>query len=275
MDIFFADDSVQRAPTREGMNRLVAVGGLYVPSEGVNALERQINQACVAAGFPPGEEFKWSPGREDWLHHGLTGRPRAEFFLQVLRACAEARVSAAVAISDTGSKHPRNCRSHEEFVVQLLIERVEWLAANAGRDVIVVFDRPGGAHADEENFLADCLEVIQSGTPYLRPQRIALNALSTSSHFVRLLQVADLCAGCVTAFVAGEHRYSPEVMAVLRPMLTTNGDRMGGFGIKIHPDFWYANLYHWLFGDAHLWRGNIGYPLPLSSHPYRCGPDER
>jgi hypothetical protein len=275
MDIFFADDSVQRAPTREGMNKLVGVGGIYVPSESVNALERQINQLCVAAGFPPGEEFKWSPRREDWMFHGLTARPRTEFSLQVLRASVERGVAAAITISDTASKHPRNCRSHEEFSIQLLIERIEWLAANRGRDVVVVFDRPGGAQADEENFLADCLEVIQSGTPYLRPERIALNALSTSSHFVRLLQTADLVTGCVTAYVGGEPRFSPELMAVIRPMLATNGDRVGGIGIKIHPDFWYANLYHWLFGDTHLWRGNIGHPFPLPSHPYRRTPNER
>jgi hypothetical protein len=257
------------------MSRLVGVGGIYVPSESVNTLERELNQLCVAAGFPSGEEFKWSPGRDDWMYDGLTGRHRAEFFSQVLRTSLERGVSAAITMSDTGSKHPRTCRSHEEFAIQLLIERIEWLASRRGRDVVVVFDRPGGARADEENFLADCLEVIQSGTPYLRPQRIALNALSTSSHFVRLLQTADLVTGCVTAYVAGEPRFSPELVELVRPMLVTNGDRIGGFGIKIHPDYWYANLYHWLFGDSHLWRGNIGHPLPAPSHPYGRTPNEK
>jgi hypothetical protein len=275
MDIFFADDSVQRAPTREGMSRLVGVGGIYVPSESVNTLERELNQLCVAAAFPPGEEFKWSPGRDDWMYDGLTGQPRAEFFSQVLRTSLERGVSAAITLSDTGSKHPPTYRSHEEFAIQLLIERIEWLASRRGRDVIVVFDRPGGARADEENFLADCLEVIQSGTPYLRPQRIALNALSTSSHFVRLLQTADLVTGCVTAYIAGEARFSPQLIEAVRPMLATNGVRIGGFGIKIHPDYWYANLSHWLFGDSHLWRGNFGHPLPTPSHPYGRTPNAR
>ena len=69
MDFFFADDSRQRAPTRQGMNPLVGVGGIYVPSENVNTLERLLNQICVAAQFPPGEEFKWSP--ESKLSEGL------------------------------------------------------------------------------------------------------------------------------------------------------------------------------------------------------------
>lgn len=275
MDIFFADDSVQRAPTREGMNRLVGVGGIYVPSESVNTFERALNQLCVNAGFPPGEEFKWSPNREDWMHQGLTGAPRTAFFLDVLRLCVEHGVKVAVVISDTESRHPVHYRSHEDFAILLLIERIEWLASRAVRDVVVVFDRPGGAQAEEESFLARCLETIQDGTPFLRPARIALNALSTSSHFVRLLQAADLITSCVTAFVAGENRYSTQLIPAIRPLLATNAHRVGGFGIKIHPDFWYANLYHWLFGDSHFWRGNVGHPFPLLTHPYPRDENER
>lgn len=275
MDIFFADDSVQRTPTREGMNKLVGVGGLYVPSENVNALERALNQLCIVAGFPPGHEFKWSPRREDWMYQGLTGQPRTAFFSEVIRCCTEHGISAAVAISDTRSGHPENCISHEAFIIHLLIERIEWLASHATRDVVVVFDRPGGAQAEEESFLAGCLETIQNGTSFLRPERIALNALSTSSHFVRLLQVADLFTGCITAYVAGESRFSPQLIPAIRPLLARDGDRIGGFGIKIHPDFWYANLYHWLFGDTHFWRGNTGHQFPLATHPYSRSPIQR
>jgi hypothetical protein len=161
-------------------------------------------------------------------------------------------------------------------VIQLLIERIEGLAVRAGRDVIVVFDRPGGAHADEESFLAGCLETIQVGTRFVRPARIALNALSTSSHFMRLLQAADLVTGCVTSYVAGEAKFSPRLMPTVRPMLATDGQRIGGYGIKIHPDFWYANLYHWLFGDDLFWQeGCWGSPFPLPSRPYRRSADER
>lgn len=268
MDIFFADDSVQRTPTRQGMGQLVAVGGIYVPSESVNRLERALNEVCAKMGFPPGEEFKWSPGRDDWMYQGLTGQPRAALFSEVLRLVREHNVRVAVIISDTKSRHPLKYKGHEDFTILLLIERIEWLASMAGRDVVVVFDRPGGAQAQEENFLARCLETIQDGTPFLRPKRIALNALSTSSHFVRLLQAADLVTGCVTSFVAGENKYSPEVIEAIRPMLAANVDRIGGFGIKIHPDFWYENLYHWLFGDSVFWRGNIGRQLPFTDRPY-------
>jgi hypothetical protein len=267
MDIFFGDDSLQRAPTRQGMNGLVAVGGIYVPSEHVNALERALNQLCVTTQFPPGEEFKWSPRREDWMHQGLTGPARTAFFLECIRLCSENRVNVTVVISDIESNYPQTHASHEDFTTRVLIERIEWLASRAGREVVIVFDRPGGAQAEEENFLVRCLETIQDGTPFLRPARIALNALSTSSHFVRMLQMADLITGCVTAYVAGESRYSIQLIPSIQPLLAENR-RVGGIGIKIHPDFLYANLYHWLFGDSHFWRGNVGYPLPLRSRPY-------
>src|SRR5258708_34257423 len=122
MDIFFADDSVQRAPTRQGVNKLVGVGGIHVPSDHVNPLERSLNQLCINFGFPPGEEFKWSPSREDWMHQGLTGAPRAAFSSEVLRLCSEHSVRAVVVMSDTQSRHPRNSASHEAFVIMLLID---------------------------------------------------------------------------------------------------------------------------------------------------------
>src|ERR1700730_15870887 len=180
---------------------------------------------------------------------------------------AESGVRTTVAISDTSSRQPRNSTSHEDFTTLMLIERIEWLATRAARDVIVVFDRPGGAHCQEENFLARCLETIQDGTPFVRPARIALNALSTSSHFVRLLQAADVFTGCVSAYVAGETRFAPQIMEAIRPLLSRDAGTIGVIGVKINPDFWYANLYHWLFGDTHLWRRNLGHPFPLPGHP--------
>ena len=243
MDFFFADDSRQRTPSRQGMNALVGVGGIYVPSPSVKPLERALNQICVTAGFPPGEEFKWSPGRDDWMWDGLTGRRRADFFSGVLRLCSENRVRIIVVASDTSSPRPRTSTSHEHFVVQLLIERIERLAAAEGNDAVIVFDRPGGAHAQDDSFLVQCLETIQAGTAYVRPNRIALNALSTGSHFIRLLQAADLVAGCVLANMSGETRYSPAVLTSIKPMIASCNGSVGGFGIKIYPDFWYVNLY--------------------------------
>jgi len=41
-----------------------------------------------------------------------------------------------------------------------------------------------------------------------------------------------------------------------------------GIGLKIHPDYLYANLYYWIVGDSHLHRSNTGYPFPVAQYPY-------
>ena len=257
------------------MGKLVAAGGIYVASEHINALERVLNQLAVDHGFPSGEEFKWSPGREDWMRQGLVGPARSRFCTAVIEHCSQRGVRVTVVICDTESRIPPRYRTHEAFATELLIERIEWMASRAGRDVLIVFDRPGGARAEEETFLGQCLDTIQEGTPFVRPARIALNALSTSSHFVRLLQAADLFTGIVTSYVSGEARYSPPYIPGLRPMIAGEPGRVGGFGIKLHPDFRYANLYHWLFGDEYLWRGNLGIPLPIPDRPFSRNERER
>jgi hypothetical protein len=43
---------------------------------------------------------------------------------------------------------------------------------------------------------------------------------------------------------------------------------IGGTGVKIHPDFRYANLYYWLLDDSHLRPGWKATPLPLKARPY-------
>jgi hypothetical protein len=47
-----------------------------------------------------------------------------------------------------------------------------------------------------------------------------------------------------------------------------DGGRIGGIGLKIHPDFKYANLYHWLVGNTHFHRGSTGFPMPLKGYRY-------
>lgn len=71
MDAFFADDSMQDQPTREGMGPLVASGGVLVPSGNIRDLEQEIDALCDAVGLPPREEFKWSPSRDLWMRQNL------------------------------------------------------------------------------------------------------------------------------------------------------------------------------------------------------------
>jgi hypothetical protein len=63
--------------------------------------------------------------------------------------------------------------------------------------------------------------------------------------------------------VAGEAKFSPAIFEDgILPLLRTDSGCKGGRGLKIHPDFRYGNLYHWLLHDSHLVRYQSGISLP-------------
>lgn len=275
MDFFFGDDARQRNPSRAGMGPLVAIGGVQVAAQAVRDLERTLDTLCMEYGFPLGEEFKWSPGRELWMYNNLVEQQRSEFFIQVLSRAQDCGAKVTVIIEDTNCNTATGVQSAEEDVASLFLERAHNMLRARGSEGIVIVDRPGGGRAQEDKFLANCLETLQTGTKYVKPDRIALNVLSTPSKLVRLLQVADVVTSCTLSTVAGETRFSPPVFAVIKGLFHVDMGRIGGVGLKIHPDFKYGNLYHWLLGDEYFIRGNTGIPLPHNYfHLYNSGPNE-
>jgi hypothetical protein len=54
------------------------------------------------------------------------------------------------------------------------------------------------------------------------------------------------------------------VFSSLLPLFNKGPKRIGGFGLKIHPEHIYVNLYHWLLGDTI----NSGEPLPRIRKPH-------
>ena len=267
----FADDARQASPTRDGCGPLVAIGGALVPGDAVKSAEDEIGRLCVDVGFPAGEEFKWSPRRGTWMWNGLTATARRDFFLAVLAALQAASATAIVVIEDASRGPANQGLTAEEDVSQLFLERVNnYLRFD--HSGIVVVDRPSGDRGTEEKFLVGCLDVLRTGTRYVRhPDQLAL-VLTTSSHMSRLLQAADLIVSCSLARVAGESRHSLEVFDAVKPLLW-NAGRIGGVGFKIQPDYTYANLYHWLLGDTVLSKGITDLQLPIPSRPYYSGPD--
>ena len=113
---------------------------------------------------------------------------------------------------------------------------------------------------------------MQDGTQFVEFHSIAHSVLSTQSRFSRLLQAADLVTSCTLSLVAGEAKYAPPVFEHIKPLLDRQRNRIGGFGLKLHPDYRYANLYHWLVEDTHFWRLNCGTPYPLKDQPYAADP---
>src|SRR5690349_10114549 len=82
------------------MGRLVATGGFGVSGDVARALHARISAICTEYEFPPGQEFKWSPGKELWMRNHLVREKRRQFFLQVLEAVKDADAVAILVIED-------------------------------------------------------------------------------------------------------------------------------------------------------------------------------
>src|SRR5438445_57376 len=154
-----------------------------------------------------------------------------------------------------------------------MLERIQLFLARNDDHGIAVVDRPGGGRRDEDEFLLECLDTIQSGTPYVILDRLCFNVVSSSSNLIRSLQLADVIASCTMARVGGEDRFSPPVFERIQELMVRYDQRVGGIGLKIHPDFRYVNLYHWLAKEEFYWRNNVGHKMPISDFPYSQGPD--
>jgi hypothetical protein len=163
------------------MGSLVAVGGIHVPGSTVRSLESELEALCVESGFPPDEEFKWSPER-----------------------ARGAGVTATVVVEDKGRRPAiPSSRTAEEDVVTLALERADNHLRNIGTTAIVVMDRPGGSRKHEDRFLANCMDKLKNGTQFVAMERLAL-VLTTDSKHLRLLQLADVVVASTLARVAGE-----------------------------------------------------------------------
>jgi hypothetical protein len=267
MRFFFADDSKQDSPTRAGMGPLVAIGGVMVSHRELDSLQDAIEESCESAGFPSGEPFKWSPGSELWMHGKPKDADRKGFFRAVLRAARDHDVSVMVVIEDTDMATATGAKTHDLDVTKMFLERADIEFGRAGTKGVVVVDRPGGNLKQHDKFLADFLDTLEAGTDFWTRAH-TLFAVSAPSKLLRLLQLADLVTGCTLAYVSGESSWAPTTFKRIQPMLCGEKGSVGGTGVKIHPDFRYGNLYHWLLGDSHL----RGKPLPLKTRPYSGSP---
>ena len=156
--------------------------------------------------------------------------------------------------------------------MRLLLERVQNQTPTEQLALIIADKPSGGSTRTNDRFVSDCLETLRTGTSVLASLNRICMVLTCSSHLSRCLQFADVFTSCLTAFVAGEDHWSPLIANPMRVLLRTEQGRVGGCGVKLHPDYRYANLYHWLFGDQYFWRFNLGNLLPLAGRPYATSP---
>ncbi len=269
MQLWFVDDARQQTPTRQGMGPLRAAGAICVSEANLKSFEDALDALCRTVGFPDRQEFKWSPGRELWMRDHLTGQARTEFFLTAVTIARDHDICGALAVVDTDHTVIAGAGNHETSVVRLLLERIQ-NATSMEEYALFIADTPsGGSRQNSDAFISDCPETMCTGTNALSPlNRIAM-VLTCSSHLNRCLQFADLFTSCLTAFVSGENRWSPSVARELRGLLRAELGRVGGCGVKIHPDYVYANLYHWLFGDDTFVRSYCTHPMPILTRSYK------
>lgn len=201
------------------------------------------------------------------MRDNLIEERRAEFFQRAL-ALAEAHEAVAmVTIADKSRNMATGkASSHEMDVLIMAMERFDKTLGKEHGMVIVA--RPSGGRTDEDEFLSGCVEAVTKGTEYSQFSRLATNVLTMPFPNSRLLQVSDLVVSISTALVAGHERYTVPVFPAVKALLRGSLGRIGGAGLKIHPDYVYGNLYHWLLGDDVYWRSGQGVILPLEQRPF-------
>lgn len=272
MEVFFLDDSAQKG-AREGMGTVVAAGGVLIDERALRPLSIKIDAIAESFGVPPQEELKWSPKKGSWLHGNLHGDARTECYRQVLAAAAESDARAIVVCWDTNRTSLKGADAFAKCV-KYVFERMTVHLTKRNAHAIVVADRPGGGKDQEEQFLTDFLEHFQNGTDYVDPDRILMNVLTTPSHLVRHLQLADLVTGITTAMVSGQTKYASDLFPAVQKLLIRNhADGIAATGLKLMPNE-LVNVYHWVLGESLLHKGGgaISYRLPDRGFPYATGP---
>ncbi len=251
------------------MGKILGFGGIFVPEDTLGSLEGEINGICDSFGIPHGEEIKWSPKRKSWIYDNLRGEERIACYSEVLEAAKNSGCRALVVAWDTGRTTLKGERAFKK-VVDFAFERVAMHLAKNGSLGVIVADRPGGGHKEDDQFLADFLERVNEGTDYVVPEHVPINILTTPSHLQRHLQIADLVTAITCAMVGGQVTYAKPYFPIIMEMLISNNHGyIGGTGLKVFPDD-LVNLYHWVLGEAHFVKVamNAGFPLPDPARPY-------
>lgn len=266
MEIFFADDSVQKG-FRRGQGKLVGFGGIFVPESELRGLSDDVEATARRYDIPPGVELKWSPNRSSWIHANLVDPERPACYREILEAAAGRGVKALVAVVDLGRVQWTESRALRECV-QYVWERIEMHLSRPPRTGLIVADRPSGGAREDDALLSDFLAMSSVGTGWVLPNSVALNLLTTPSHLLRHLQVADLVTGATVAAVAGS-RWASGLFPAIKPMLIKNAlGFVGGTGLKLWPRGC-LNLYYHVLGETAYTRASAmaGVPLPRQSWP--------
>jgi hypothetical protein len=246
---------------------LVAVGGVVVPEAAVAPYDAGLARIRHSFGVPEATELKWSPSYGSWLKTTAGNAVRTPLREQMLKLAVDLDITSVAVVWDRGLvSWPVN-----EVQVEILgwvYERIS-MCIPVDEVALVIADEPGGGRRDRKQWLAETLQLTSHGTEYVTPDRVVLPIVTTPSHHVPHLQLADLVVGATTAAVAG-NRYALELAPLLHQLAHKNAyGSAGGAGIKLFPDD-LLNLHHWAFAEDSYWKVgmNSGWGLPWREWPY-------
>lgn len=157
------------------MKSLVGVGGIIVDESDLRAVSSAIDALCLEYGFPSGEPFKWSPGKNLWMRENLIDEKRTEFFRSVLKSLQEVDATAICVITERGSAFATSeARTQEQDAVYMLLERFDGSLGSKELGAVIA-SRPSGGRKDEDEFLAACEDVRQN--PIIPLTHVASSAI--------------------------------------------------------------------------------------------------
>jgi len=269
MRIAYVDDTKQRGRRRD-MGQLVALGAAIFSEVQIQPFAQGFRDLFDEFEVPHEIELKWSnpQGHNWWAEseaHKAKQTPMRQRVLQLAQA-HDVRVVVVIwdeggGVSTAGGDGP------EDGVIKFMFERISAQLENAGDRGVIVFDKPGGGHRDEANWLTGRSEMVRVGTEWVKPNAIVTQILTAPSHLHPHLQLADLIAGSVTAAVGG-NRYGTDLIPLIKPMMCINfRSYVGGTGLKLYPDG-LNNLHHWVLGETGFSRRGGGVALPYASWRY-------
>lgn len=269
MHIAYVDDTKQRGRRRD-MGSLVALGAAIFDEDRIQPFAQGFRALYDEFEVPHEIELKWSnpQGRNWWAESDENKAKQTPMRERVLQLARDHRVRIIVVVWDEGGGvATAGGDGPEDGVIKFMFERISAQLENANNRGIVVFDKPGGDHRDEANWLTGRAEMVRVGTEWVKPNAIVTQILTAPSHLHPHLQLADLVAGSVTAAVAG-NSYGLALIPLIKPMMCINfWSYVGGTGLKLYPDK-LNNLHHWVLGEAGFRRGGGGVALPHASWRY-------
>lgn len=267
MQFFFADDSSQNC-ARNGMEKLVAFGGVLVDAVQLKPLSQRIDNIAASYGLPREEEIKWSPRKGSWIYNNLKNEERLSCYTEVLQAANDYDCKVAVALCDYAMCNLKPEWGSERCVTYAL-ERVSLHLAKAKQEAVIIADRPSGGHKEADQFIASFLDRLNSEHNHISGETFSLNMLTAPSHMVRHLQLADLVVSITTAMFAGQAKWAGQYFDLVKSMLLKNAlGYIGGTGVKVYPDQ-LINLYHWVLGENQFSKARAGLAWPIPSNKLR------